>query len=165
MVNEINVIIGGAAGALLSGLAGLAISAYGVRHARRGVKDNRQELAWREHQSEDIARNLLVLEMIADEIESRPMDVAVRARLTPAELRKAARELTAAGLVDEPSPNLMRLTEDGRGVLNAHRLELEDSGLHRIQRRPILRSKQSPEDLDIAIEDAVAHLSAQHAHP
>lgn len=164
MVNEINVIIGGAAGALLSGLAGLAISAYGMRHPRRGVTDNRQELAWREHESEDLARNLLVLEMIADEIESRPMDVAVRARLTPAELRKAIRELTAAGLVDEPSSNLMRLTEDGRSVLAGHRLELEDSDLHRVQRRSMLRSKQSPEDLDLAIEDAVAHLRTQHAH-
>jgi hypothetical protein len=162
MVSEIDVIVGGAVGALASGLVGLAINWRDARRSRTRIVDSRKSLAWEGHHSDDLARNLLVLEMAGDKLESTPMDLAIRARLTPAELRKATTELSAAGLLEKPSSNSIRLTEDGRSVLSSHRLELEDSIHHRA--RSTRRSEQGPEDLDRAIESAVASLRAQHAH-
>lgn len=164
MINEIHVIIGGAVGAILSGVAGLLISALGMRRTQRRRLDAHEELAWEKHQSAELARNLLVLEMLGDEIESAPLDIAVRARLTPAEMREATDELAAAGLVDLPTPDLIRLSGVGRSILADHKLELEESTLHRSQRKTAPRQRQSLADLDMAIENAVKALRSQHAH-
>jgi hypothetical protein len=164
MVSEINVIVGGAVGAVVSGLAGLFISWRTMHRTQERMSDSREELAWERHQTDELSRNLLVLEMVGDKVESAPIDVAVRARLTPAEMRQATEDLTAAGLVDEPHPNLVRVTETGRKVLADHKLELEDSLINRHQRKDAQRSRQSPEDLDVAIDNAVKSLRAQHAH-
>jgi DNA-binding MarR family transcriptional regulator len=164
MVNELNVAVVGALSAALSGVAGQLISRHGMRRARQHRTNAHQELAWEQHQSPELARNLLVLEMVGDEIESTPVDVAVRARLTPAEVRKATDQLIAAGLLDTPSGGLVRLTDVGRSVLDEHRLEREDSVFHRNQRRHRVPTRRSLEDLDVDIENAVANLRAQHAH-
>jgi hypothetical protein len=162
MINEINLIAAGVAAATVSGVAGLLITALAMR--RTQLAD--ENVAWEKHQSAELARSLLVLELAGDQIESPAVDIAVRARLTPAEMAQATEELTAAGLIEEPSPNLLRLTDGGRRVLMQHKfeLELEDSALHRHRGKGSQRQGQSPEDLDLAIEATVESLRAQHAH-
>lgn len=162
MLNELNLIAGGAATAFLSGLAGLGISRLAVSRARRESESVMREMSW-VHQSTALARNLLVLETVGDEIESTPIDIAVRAKLTPAEMQEALRQLKASHLVDEPSGNLIRLTSTGRDVLAKHKLELEESVLSREHPNTSRRTRE-PEELDLAIEQAVAVLRAQHAH-
>jgi hypothetical protein len=91
------------------------------------------------------------------------MDVAVRARLTPAEMQQATGELATAGLVDQPSPNLLRLTGAGREVLTSHKIELEESLMQRGTTN-VKADGRDLKDLDNAIELAVAALRTQHAH-
>lgn len=163
MLSEINLIAGGALAGVASGALGLLISSYGVRRARSRTDQVREQLAWERHESPELTRNLLFLEMVGDEIESSPTDVAVRARLTPSELREAKRDLTAAGLVEEPTPNLLRLTDAGRHVLAQHKLELQESLLNRRRHKGRLSPPQSPEDLDRAIDSVVDSLRTQQA--
>lgn len=162
MISEFNLILGGAVGAAASGIAGLAISALGVRRARAAAAKTRERLAWEHRDAPELTRNLLVLEMVSDEIETTPTEVAIRARLTPTELRDALRDLSGAGFVEESAPGLFRLTEIGRGVLANHKLELQESLLSRRARRAH-RPQQSPEELDIALANAVESLRAQQA--
>lgn len=163
MLNEINLIAGGAIAGVASGALGLLISSHGMRRARSRTDHVREQLAWERHESPELTRNLLFLEMVGDEIESSPTDVAVRARLTPSELREARRDLTTAGLVDEPIPNLLRLTDAGRDVLAQHKLELQESLLNRRRHKGRRSPPQSPEDLDRAIDSVVDSLRTQHA--
>lgn len=162
MINEFNLILGGALGAAASGIAGLVISAWGMRRAQAIAAESRKQLAWEHHDSPALTRNLLVMEMAGDEIETTPTKIAVRARLTPTELRDALEDLTTAGLIEESAPELFRLTEIGRGVLANHKLELQESLLNRRARRAG-RSHQSAEDLDLALANVVESLRTQQA--
>ena len=160
MVNEINVILAGVAAAIVSGVAGLLITWFAMRRALLSEND----LAFAEHRSAELTRNLLVLEMARDQIESPAVDIAVRARLTPAEMSQASRELIDADLLEEPSPNLLRPTDAGRRVLGEHLLEreLEETV---VRRQPRLSQRgQSSQELDSAIEATVESLRARHAH-
>jgi|GEM_PF-3244468 len=163
MLSELDVIVGGALAAFLSGLVGLMITSFEMRRRRSHAIEESAKQAW-EHHSSELARNLLVLETVGDEIESTPIDVAVRARLTPSEMQQAAEELSTMGLIDQPSPNVIRLTSAGREVLATHRIEFEESLLNRTQRQNAPSPRPSPEELDVAIGQAVAVLRTQHAH-
>jgi len=162
MITEINVIAAGVVAATASGIAGLLITSFAMRRTRLV----HEQVARQRHRSAELARSLLVLEMASDQEESPAVDIAVRARLTPAEMRQATDELIGAELIEEPSPELLRLTDTGRQVLIEHRLELEleDSVLQRRADKGSERLQLSPEDLDSAIEATVKSLRAQHAH-
>jgi DNA-binding MarR family transcriptional regulator len=163
MLNEVHLILGGAVAAAVSGVLGLVITGWEMRRARTGTEKVREQLAWERHDSPELTRNLLVLEMISDEIESTPVGVAVRARLTPNELNDAVADLLGAGLIEKPTSDLLRLTETGRDVLTSHKLELQESLLNRRRAMETRRPSQSLEDLDLAIADAVKSLRAKHA--
>jgi hypothetical protein len=162
MINEFNLIVGGAVGAAVSGVAGLLISAREMRRAQAGTSKVREQLAWERHDSPELTRNLLVLEMLRDEIESTPEGVAVRARLTPNELNDAVADLSVAGLIEQRSSDLLCITETGRNVLTSHKFELQESLLNR-RRAQDARPQGSIEDLDLEIADALKSLRTQHA--
>jgi hypothetical protein len=94
------------------------------------------------------------------------VDIGVRARLTPAEMRRVTDELARANLIEEPSPDLIRLSENGRKVLMEHRLERElgESAPRRHRAKRPKGTGQRSADLDLAIEDTVRSLRARHAH-
>jgi DNA-binding MarR family transcriptional regulator len=164
VINELNVILGGATAGVLSGVAGLALSRRSLRRAHRLRIESHEALAWEQHRSAELATNLLVLEIIGDEIESSPVDVAVRARLTPTELRSAIASLEDADLIEHSSSERLRLTDVGRSVLDRHKLEFAGTLLQRTQQSSTSVSGQSSEELDLAISNAVQTLRARHAH-
>jgi DNA-binding MarR family transcriptional regulator len=163
MLNEINVVLVGAAAGFLSGVAGLTLSRRGQRRISQLRSESHEELAWEQHHSAELATNLLVLEVVSDEIESSEVDVAVRARLSPTELRAATATLEDAELIERSPAERLRLTEVGRSVLNRHKLEFAETLLQRREQAQPAQPAQSSEDLDIAIENAVQTLRARHA--
>ncbi|HEX7058844.1 MAG TPA: hypothetical protein VF176_03250 [Solirubrobacterales bacterium] len=162
MLSEFNVLIGGAIGGLVSGVVALALNRRELRRAARLREEGHEELAWEQHQSPELATNLLVLEVVGDEIETSAVDVAVRARLTPTELRSAIDGLREAALIEFPNSNRIKLTEAGRSVLERHKLAFEEVVAQRP--RDERQVAQNSEDLDLAIQDAVQTLRARHAH-
>lgn len=160
MLNEISLISGLLAAAVASGLVGL-VSRDLERRSKRKLREHNRGLNW--HRSAELARNLLVLETIADAKESASFDIAVRARLTPAEQQEAEQDLLEAGLIDQATPHLVRLTASGKHVLEEH--DLERAGTT-VRQRSVSGAKPSSElhELDEAIDRAVAALQAQHAH-
>jgi len=159
VVTEVSLIAGVLIGAIASGLVGVVRRGIEVREAA-GAKGEPIRLSWAQDPSV-LAKNLLVLERVAEDFESTPLDIAVGARLTPRELAQIEADLIATGLIERSSSNLVRLTGSGREVLAGHRIE--ETSAHRAGRSPQAEAT-SVEELDAAISRAVAKLNAQPAH-
>jgi DNA-binding MarR family transcriptional regulator len=159
VINEVSLAAGVLAAAFASGLLGLFRSSRALRVSIESEK-NRPEITW-VRDSGWLAQNLLVLETIAEDIESTPLDIAVRARLTPRELARVELDLVTAELIDRSPPDLVRLTDAGRKVLLGHRIE--ETSAHRVN-GGLKPEPRSLDELDVAIGKAVAALEAQHAH-
>lgn len=159
MVTEVSLIAGVLIGAIASGLVGVVRRGIEAREAA-GAKGEPIRLSWAQDPVA-LAKNLLVLERVAEDFESTPLDIAVGARLTPRELAQIEADLIGTGLIERSSSNLVRLTGNGREVLAGHRIE--EASAHRADRSPQIEAT-SVEELDAAISRAVAKLNAQPAH-
>lgn len=159
MVTEVSLIAGVLIGAIASGLVGVVRRGIEVREAA-GAKGKPIQLSWAQDPS-TLAKNLLVLERVAEDFESTPLDIAVGARLTPRELAQIEADLIGTGLIERSSSNLVRLTGSGREVLAGHRIE--ETSAHGADRSRQIEAT-SVAELDAAISRAVAKLNAQPAH-
>jgi DNA-binding MarR family transcriptional regulator len=168
-MNGIDLIIATISGALVSGVIALLSSILSSRRARKSLETQRA-MDWSSYQTEVLKKNLLVLETAGDAEEINFLDLAVRARLTPGEVRQAVEDLGRAGLLESVSDDTTRLTEAGRRFAAGHIFEIHDLlSEDRPTQLVIDSGDSSPNpprsiDLDIEIDEAAAALRAQHAH-